>query len=71
MAYVKAREDETIESLIRRFKKKVDGEKILKEYKDRQYFKKPSLIKNEHNRKIRRRNLLNKRLGLNKSSQDL
>lgn len=70
MAYVKARDNENIESLLRRFKKKVDNEKILKEYKDRQYFKKPSQAKNEHNRKVKRRQYLANKLGLNKPSQD-
>lgn len=70
MAYVKARDNENIESLIKRFKKKVDNEKILKEYKDRQYFVKPSQTRNEHKRKIKRRQYLAKKLGLNKPPQD-
>lgn len=47
MAYVKVGERENIERAIKRFKKKVDDEGILKEYKDRRYFKKPSVIKRE------------------------
>lgn len=43
MAYVKARDNEHVESLIKRFKRKVDNEGILKEFRDRQYYKKPSV----------------------------
>lgn len=70
MAEVVARKNENIESLIKRFKKKVDNEKILKEYKDRQYFVKPSKIRNEENKKHKRVRFLAKKLGLNKPSQD-
>jgi len=42
MAHVNVREGENLESAIRRFKKKVDNEGILKEFKDRQYYVKPS-----------------------------
>jgi len=47
MAKVMARENEPLERMIRRFKKKVDDEGIIKEFRDRQYFKKPSTIKRE------------------------
>jgi small subunit ribosomal protein S21 len=47
MAYVVVRENENLERAIKRFKKKVDDEGILKEYRDRQYFKKPSVVKRE------------------------
>ena len=47
MAHVTARKNENVESLLRRFKKVVENEKILKEYKDRQYFVKPSVKRNE------------------------
>lgn len=65
MAEVVAKKSESLESLIRRFKKKVDNEKILKEYKDRQYFVKPSKIRNEENKKHKRVKFLAKKLGLN------
>lgn len=47
MAYVTVGEHESLERAIKRFKKKVDDEGIIKEYKDRQYFKKPSVVKRE------------------------
>lgn len=70
MAEVYAKKNENLESLIRRFKKKVDNEKILKEYKDRQYFIKPSVHRNEEKKKHKRANFLAKKLGTNKPSQD-
>lgn len=54
MAHVVARKNENVESLLRRFKKAVDNEKILKEYKDRQYFVKPSTKRNEKNKSRKR-----------------
>ena len=47
MAYVKVGENESLESALKRFKKKVDNEGIIKEFKDRQYFKKRSLARHE------------------------
>ena len=47
MAQVTLRENENLEGALRRFKKKVDAEGILKTYKDKQYFKKPSVVKRE------------------------
>lgn len=47
MAHVIVRENEKLEAALRRFNRKVDEEKILKEYRERQYFKKPSLKKRE------------------------
>ena len=43
MAQVKARDNESIESLLRRFKKAVETEGIIREYKEKQYFQKPSM----------------------------
>lgn len=64
-AAIIARENESLESLIRRFKKSVDDEGILKEYKDRQYFVKPSVKRRlkdkESKRKERQRNALSEK----------
>ena len=43
MIMVVLRKNETLEQAIRRFKKKVDDDGIIKEYKDRRYFVKPSM----------------------------
>ncbi len=45
MASVKLREGESLESAIKRFKKKVDNEGVLKVWREKQYFVKPSMIK--------------------------
>lgn len=59
---VKLRENESLESLIKRFKDYVDNEGIIKEWRDRQYFKKPSAKKHEARRKaIRRHQNLSKK----------
>ena len=52
IAYVQVRENETLESALRRFKKQLEKEGIIKEYKDRQYYVKPSQKKHEHDREI-------------------
>ena len=46
---VRKRKNETNESLIRRFVRKVKKEKIIEEYREREYFKKPSEVRREKN----------------------
>lgn len=48
---VKLRENESVERLIRRFIKKVKKEKVLEIYNERRYYKKPSLIRREKEKK--------------------
>jgi small subunit ribosomal protein S21 len=57
-AQVQLRRDESPESLIKRFMKKVKNEKIIDEVRDREYFEKPSVV-NARKRK-RRRNVMKK-----------
>jgi small subunit ribosomal protein S21 len=45
MASVFARNNENLEAMLKRFGRQVEDEKILKEYRDRQYFEKPSAIR--------------------------
>lgn len=61
MAHVVARKNEHIESLLKRFKKKVDNEGILKEFKDRQYYTKPSDQRREKNKQAKRKQILKAR----------
>lgn len=58
MAHVVARKNENLEGLIKRFKKKVDNEGILKEFKDRQYYTKPSDIRREKDKQAKRKQVL-------------
>jgi small subunit ribosomal protein S21 len=52
---VKLRENESLDSLIRRFKKEVDDAGILKEWRDRQYFVKPSTKRHQEAQRAKRR----------------
>ncbi|OGX30561.1 MAG: 30S ribosomal protein S21 [Omnitrophica WOR_2 bacterium RIFCSPLOWO2_12_FULL_46_30] len=42
MSEVMVRKDESFESALRRFKKKIDKDGILKEVRDRKHYEKPS-----------------------------
>jgi len=66
-------QNESLESALKRFKKKIENEGITKEFKDRQYFVKPSQIRHEHDRSIqhrqKRKRLLSQRKGLHKGKK--
>ena len=54
---IKLKKGESAEKALRRLKRKLDKEDILKDYRDRRYYKKPSeRRKEEMNRKKRKRN---------------
>jgi len=60
MATIFVGENEDIDSAIKRFKKLVDREGILKDFRKNEFFEKPSLLEHRHNREIqhkRRRKL--------------
>ena len=44
MAYIKVDDNEPLEKSIKRFKRLVEKEGIIREYKKREYFEKPSTI---------------------------
>lgn len=67
MAHIILHENENLEAAIRRFNRKVDDEKILKEYRERQYFKKPSAKKREKIKEAKRKAMI-KDLRYNKKS---
>ncbi|HHT80848.1 MAG: 30S ribosomal protein S21 [Sphaerochaeta sp.] len=46
MAYVKVDDNEPLEKSIKRFKRMVEKEGIIREWKKREYFEKPSTILN-------------------------
>jgi len=54
VAIVEKRSNESIDGLLRRFKKEVEGAGIISEVKKREYYKKPSIKKNEAKRERRR-----------------
>ncbi len=45
MTYVVAGENESFDSLLRRFKKKVQNDRILSEIRKRRYYEQPSVIR--------------------------
>jgi small subunit ribosomal protein S21 len=59
MANIKLHDDENLEKAISRFKRMVEKEGIIREYKKRQYFQKPSAINHELNKTRRRKELKN------------
>lgn len=50
MPQIEIRKDESFESALRRFKKKIEQEGILKEVRDRKYYEKPSERKRKKTR---------------------
>ena len=52
MANIEVYHDEDLEKALKRFKRKVEKEGIIREWKKRQYFKKPSIVR--HEQKIER-----------------
>jgi small subunit ribosomal protein S21 len=62
MARVKVRKNENTEKAIKRFKRKVEREGILKDIKKNRFYRKPSVKKKEKSKAAeKRRRKLNKR----------
>lgn len=57
MAYVKVDDNEPLEKSIKRFKRMVEKEGIIREWKKRQYFEKPSTILNRKNKALARKQM--------------
>ncbi|MDR3283933.1 MAG: 30S ribosomal protein S21 [Treponema sp.] len=55
MAHVLIDDSENLEKAIKRFKRIVEKEGIIREYKKREYYEKPSTIKNRKNKTLRRK----------------
>lgn len=71
MAQVIVREGESLESAIKRFGRKVDDEKILKDYRDKQYYVKPSKIRREAKKAaLKKQELKNRRTNQMISNSD-
>ena len=60
MAIISVEETENLEKAIKRFKRMVEKEGIIREYKKREYFEKPSAILHQKKTTLERK-LLNKR----------
>ena len=55
MANVKLREGEHFESAIKRFRREVDRENIIRELKERQYYQKPARVRKVEGTKLKKR----------------
>lgn len=57
MAHIEVYHDEILEKALKRFKRKVEKEGIIREWKKRQYFQKPSSVRHEQEKARRRKEL--------------
>ncbi|MCL1817851.1 MAG: 30S ribosomal protein S21 [Spirochaetaceae bacterium] len=55
MAYIRLDEGENLEKAIKRFKRMVEKEGIIREWKKREYFEKPSTINNRKKKSLARK----------------
>ena len=65
---VHAKRDESTDSVIKRFKKRMMIYNILTLIKDKEFYKKPSILRKEHNKELERRKYREK-MERNKSSK--
>ena len=55
MATINVDDSENLEKAIKRFKRMVEKEGIIREWKKREYYEKPSTIQNRKNKTIQRK----------------
>ena len=55
MATIFVEESENLEKAIKRFKRMVEKEGIIREFKKREYYEKPSTIRNRKNKALQRK----------------
>jgi small subunit ribosomal protein S21 len=55
LAHIVVDDSENLEKAIKRFKRMVEKEGIIREFKKREYFEKPSTIKNRKNKTFKRK----------------
>ena len=63
MAHIVVDDSEALERAIKRFKRLVEKEGIIREYKKREYYEKPSTILNRKNKALRRKLMKKTRRG--------
>ncbi|MDR0760962.1 MAG: 30S ribosomal protein S21 [Treponema sp.] len=63
MAHIIVDENEILEKAIKRFKRMVEKEGIIREYKKREYYEKPSTILNRKKKAIQRKLMKKSRRG--------
>ena len=57
IAHVTVSEDELLEKALKRFKRMVEKEGIVREWKRREYFEKPSTVRNKKRKALERKRL--------------
>ncbi|MDY7027335.1 MAG: 30S ribosomal protein S21 [Sediminispirochaetaceae bacterium] len=57
MAYIRVDDSEPLEKALKRFKRMVEKEGIIREWKKREYFEKPSTIKNRKKKALERKQM--------------
>lgn len=57
IAYIEVGEDEILEKAIKRFKRQVEKEGIIREWKKREFFEKPSAILNRKKKALERKRM--------------
>ena len=63
MAHIVVDESELLEKAIKRFKRMVEKEGIIREFKKREYYEKPSIILNRKKKAIQRKLMKKSRKG--------
>lgn len=55
IAYIEISEDEILEKALKRFKRQVEKEGIIREWKKREYYEKPSTVRNKKRKSLERK----------------
>ena len=70
MAHIVVDDSENLEKAIKRFKRLVEKEGIIREFKKREYYEKPSTIKNRKNKTLQRKLMKNNRKTVSSGSKN-
>jgi small subunit ribosomal protein S21 len=57
IAFVTISQDEPLEKALKRFKRQVEKEGIIREFKKREFYEKPSTIKNRKKKALKRKQM--------------
>ena len=57
IAFIRVDDSEPLEKALKRFKRMVEKEGIIREWKNREYFEKPSTIKNRKKKALERKQM--------------
>ena len=68
MAFVRVEETEPLEKAIKRFKRMVEKEGVIRDYKMRRYFEKPSAIQHRKDKAMARKQMLKNKKARNSNA---